>query len=216
MIGARIERGGQGEGSCHVPGNRLIRYDGDVGVLVVSNGMAGSMDFEMQFWDGLREWASQCLDFWKDVGSLGATSGGSRGTGLESLGFVTTALMSYWLVLLILVARGIIGMNEQGRYIAHAERYERTMATLGDSRRRQDGRWVAYYEASIDGSRRKLRWESSLEPTPEANLWYEPGTAHGWVEGNAYDPHKKWRVFAFVAPLVGVIVWTTVTLYMAR
>ncbi|MFC2339775.1 MAG: hypothetical protein ACFNLW_07835 [Olsenella sp.] len=162
------------------------------------------MNLEMQFWDGLREWASGCLDFWKDVGS----------TGLD--GFVTTALMSYWLVLLILVARGIIGMNEQGRYIAHAERYERTMATLGDSRRRQDGRWVAYYEASIDGSRRRLRWESSLEPTPEANLWYEPGTAHGWVEGNAYDPHKKWRVFAFVAPLVGVIVWGTVTLYMAR
>lgn len=174
------------------------------------------MDFEMQFWDGLREWASQCLDFWKDVGSHGATSGGSRGTGLESPGFVTIALMSYWLVLLILVARGIIGMNEQGRYIAHAERYERTMATLGDSRRRQDGRWVAYYEASIDGSRRRLRWESSLEPTPEANLWYEPGTAHGWVEGNAYDPNKKWRVFAFVAPFVGVIVWETVTLYMAR
>lgn len=204
MIGARIERGGQGEDSCHVPGSRLIRYDGDVGVLVVSNGMEGSMNLEMQFWDGLREWASGCLDFWKDVGS----------TGLD--GFVTTALMSYWLVLLILVARGIIGMNEQGRYIAHAERYERTMATLGDSRRRQDGRWVAYYEASIDGSRRRLRWESSLEPTPEANLWYEPGTAHGWVEGNAYDPHKKWRVFAFVAPLVGVIVWGTVTLYMAR
>jgi len=204
VIGARIERGGQGEDSCHVPGSRLIRYDGDVGVLVVSNGMEGSMNLEMQFWDGLREWASGCLDFWKDVGS----------TGLD--GFVTTALMSYWLVLLILVARGIIGMNEQGRYIAHAERYERTMATLGDSRRRQDGRWVAYYEASIDGSRRRLRWESSLEPTPEANLWYEPGTAHGWVEGNAYDPHKKWRVFAFVAPLVGVIVWGTVTLYMAR
>ena len=179
MIGARTERGGQGEGSRLVPGNRLIRYDGDVGVLVVSNGMAGSMNLEMQFWDGLREWASRCLDFWKDVGS----------TGLD--GFVTTALMSYWLVLLILVARGIIGMNEQGRYIAHAERYERTMATLGDSRRRQDGRWVAYYEASIDGSRRRLRWESSLEPTPEANLWYEPGTAHGWVEGNAYDPHKS-------------------------
>ena len=124
------------------------------------------MDFEMQFWDGLREWASQCLDFWKDVGSLGATSGGSRGTGLESLGFVTTALMSYWLVLLILVARGIIGMNEQGRYIAHAERYERTMATLGDSRRRQDGRWVAYYEASIDGSRRKLGGRAALSRRP--------------------------------------------------
>ncbi len=94
----------------------------------------------------------------------------------------------YWLVLLVLVARGVIGMNEQGRYVAHAERYEKAMATLGDSHRRQDGRWVAHYEASIGGSRRRLRWESSLEPTPEANLWYEPGTAHGWVEGNAYDP----------------------------
>ena len=171
------------------------------------------MDLEMQFWDGLREWASRCLDFWREVGSPGLTGGGAE---LESLGFVSTALMAYWLVLLVLVARGVIGMNEQGRYVAHAERYEKAMATLGDSHRRQDDRWVAHYEASIGGSRRRLRWESSLEPTPEANLWYEPGTAHGWVEGNAYDPNKKWRVLAFVAPLVGVVVWTTVTLYMAR
>ena len=68
------------------------------------------MNLEMQFWDGLREWASRCLAFWKDVGSTGRD------------GFVTPALMSYWVVLLIPVARVLLGMNEQGRYRAPGER----------------------------------------------------------------------------------------------